>query len=113
FPILPAINPTSNAVAFFANLTSGGSGIFRGDGTTTTPIGTTPTFTTFNTFPAINSANTVSFTAALPNGTQQVLAGNGTTTTPIATSGTSVPNFAGPTAINASGTVAFIANFSN
>ncbi len=112
-PILPAISPTSNAVAFFANLTGGGQGIFRGDGATTTTIASTPTFATFNTFPAINSAGTVSFTAGLPAGTQQVLAGTGTTTTPIATSGTTVPSFAGPTAINAAGTVAFIANFSN
>jgi hypothetical protein len=114
--ILPAISPTSTSVAFFATRTpgaGGGGGIFRGNGATTTPIGTTPTFTTFNIIPAINSANTVSFTAAPAAGGQGVFSGTGGAATTIATSGTAVPSFVGPTAINSAGTVAFIANFAD
>lgn len=89
-------------VAFQANLNAGGSGIFTGNGITTTTIANTNgTFTSFgdpNVFgdtPDINDAGTVAFVARQTIQNQRlygVFTGNGTTTNTITTVPTSGPN---------------------
>jgi PEP-CTERM motif len=114
FSSAPGINP-AGTVSFGASATTG-QGVFRGDGTTTTQVAATgPTpqgiVTGFNFVTAINGLNVVSLAAQYSNGRQAIFATSGGTPTEIASNdvGTGLTAFAGPTAINASNRVAFVA----
>ncbi|MEW5859613.1 MAG: choice-of-anchor tandem repeat NxxGxxAF-containing protein [Cyanobacteriota bacterium] len=95
-------------VAFRRGLSGGGSGIFTGNGTTTTTIAdTSGIFSNFG--PAsINDAGTVAFNADLDAGGEGIFTGNGTTTTTIADTSGIFSNF-GAASINDAGIVAFLA----
>ncbi len=95
-------------VAFRRGLIGGGSGIFTGNGTTTTTIAdTSGIFSNFG--PAsINDAGTVAFNADLDAGGEGIFTGNGTTTTTIADTSGIFSNF-GAASINDAGIVAFLA----
>jgi hypothetical protein len=95
-------------VAFRRGLIGGGSGIFTGNGTTTTTIADTRgIFSNFG--PAsINDAGTVAFNADLDAGGEGIFTGNGTRTNTIADTSGIFSNF-GAASINDVGIVAFLA----
>ncbi len=96
-------------LGFRAELDAGGSGLYRSNGTTTTPIAleSGPTFSFF-TLPSINSAGTLGFLASLDVGGDGLFTSDGTTTTTIAlTSGPVFRNFGPHPAINTAGTLGF------
>lgn len=120
-PRRPAMN-ASGQVAFYANLTGGGSGVFSGNGgglTTIADTNTAPpspgtgTLSGFSQLPGINNAGVVGFAAQSPatgGGTVKfVLSGNGGAFNQIANSSGNPGFFSAGNyvSINSGGTVAF------
>jgi hypothetical protein len=108
------INP-GGTVSFVASAATG-QGVFRSDGTTTTQVAATGptmqgTVTMFNPITAINGFNVISLAAQFSNGRQAIFATGGGTPTEITSNDavTEFTAFVGPTAINASNRVAFVA----
>jgi hypothetical protein len=95
-------------VAFRRGLSGGGSGIFTGNGTTTTTIADTSGIFSNLGAASINNEGTVAFNADLDAGGEGIFTGNGTTTTTIADTSGIFSNF-GAASINDAGIVAFLA----
>ncbi|MBD2743736.1 choice-of-anchor tandem repeat NxxGxxAF-containing protein [Coleofasciculus sp. FACHB-1120] len=95
-------------VAFRRGLIGGGSGIFTGNGTTTTTIADTSGIFSNLGPGSINDAGTVAFNADLDAGGEGIFTGNGTTATTIADTSGIFSNF-GAASINNAGIVAFLA----
>jgi hypothetical protein len=109
----PVIN-TGGSVAFLANLSTGGEGIFRvGGGQTTSIASDVPaggSFVTFNSGSlSINAGGAVAFTAEGADRSLGVFTGKGGSITTIARSGATFSGFSSHTSINDAGTVAFSA----
>ena len=105
----PSLN-AGGTVAFFAQLDSGSSGVFAGNGGNVTTIGINALPFGGATSPTINQAGTVAFYASDWNGVgKRILAGNGGPLVTIADTAGQFKGFASgySTAINATGTVAF------
>ncbi|WP_218080145.1 DUF7453 family protein [Anthocerotibacter panamensis] len=101
----------AGTIVFQGSLSSGGNGIFTGDGGTLTTIATTgSSFSSFGNTASINSAGTVAFSANSATG-QGVFTGGGGALTPIADNSGTFLFFNTSPAINDSGTVAFGALF--
>jgi hypothetical protein len=81
----PSVNDAGQ-VAFFASLDSGGSGVFVGDGATTTPIALASGGFGFVGTPSLNSSGVVAFPASRPltDGGIGIYVGSGGAVTPIA-----------------------------
>lgn len=79
---VPSLN-TAGTLGFLASLDAGGSGLFTGDGTTTTTIALSsgPTFSGFGMTISLNTAGTVGFRADLDAGGFGFYTSDGTTTT--------------------------------
>jgi hypothetical protein len=92
-------------VAFQAFLDAGGSGIFMGDGTTTTTVVASGTFTALI-FPFTNNGGTVTFLGFLNGGGSGIFSSNGGTLTSIADTSGPFTLFSTPS-INDAGVVAF------
>src|SRR5204863_380313 len=106
----PQINQVGS-VAFGANLTNGGSGIFVGTSGVVVPIVQNgPTFTGFSGPTDINNAGQVAFIASLTAGGFGAFRGDGTTIDTIATSANGFTTFGDSPSINTAGGVAFAAN---
>ena len=107
----PSLNNNGD-VAFYAAIKTGGFGIFRSDGTTTTTIATTTGTQFGNVYgtPSINDSGVVAFTGSGSAGTG-IFAGSGGAVTTIAVSGSffaGLPvGFGGTTSINNAGFVGF------
>ncbi len=107
----PSLN-NNGAVAFYAQIKTGGYGIFRSDGTVTTPIALTTGTTFGNVYgtPSINDSGVVAFTGSGSAGTG-IFAGSGGAVTTIAVGGgmfAGIPvGFGGTTSINNAGFVGF------
>jgi hypothetical protein len=97
-------------VVFRAALSTGGEGIFRGDGTETTTIATTGG--TYRAFSAstMNDAGTAAFEANLTAGGQAVVTGDGTQFNTVADTSGPYGSFFGNVALNNDGQVVFAAN---
>ncbi|MBD2006027.1 MULTISPECIES: PEP-CTERM sorting domain-containing protein [Cyanophyceae] len=95
-------------VAFRRGLSGGGSGIFTGNGTTTTTIADTNGIFSNVGAASINNEGTVAFNADLDAGGEGIFTGNGTTTNTIADTSGIFSNF-GAASINDAGIVAFLA----
>lgn len=115
----PAVNE-HGVVAFFANLDSGGSGIFTGSGGPTTTIADTAgPFASFEQEPVmgifiaaspdINHVGRVVFYAELDGGERGVFTGDGVSTTTIEDSSGPHADFGIFPSINSSGAVAYMA----
>jgi len=109
----PSINATGT-VGFSGGLDAGDTGIFTGNGTTTTIIARTNSGPySFLTASTINNAGTLGFYALLNAGGVGLFTSNGTTTTTIALStgvthgGPTYSEFGFTPAINAGGTLGF------
>jgi hypothetical protein len=103
------IQRNGNQVVFLATLSTGGDGIFLGDGLTTTTIATTGgTYSAFAGGVA-NDAGTVAFVATLTAGGQAIVTGDGTHLTTIADTSGPYSSFIGAT-LNNDGEVVFAAN---
>jgi hypothetical protein len=83
-------------VAFRRGLSGGGSGIFTGNGTTTTTIADTNGIFSNVGAASINNEGTVAFNADLDAGGEGIFTGNGTTTTTIADTSGIFSNFVLP-----------------
>jgi hypothetical protein len=105
------IQRTGNLVVFGATLSTGGDGLFRGDGVTTTTIATTgDTYSSFTPASVANDAGTVAFLANLTAGDQAIVTGDGTQLTTIAATGDVFSDFTGNVSINNDGEVVFAAD---
>jgi hypothetical protein len=105
------IQRTGNLVVFGATLNTGGDGLFRGDGVTTTTIATTgDTYSSFTPASVANDAGTVAFLANLTGGGQAIVMGDGTQLTTVAATGDVFSDFTGLVSINNDGQVAFAAD---
>lgn len=109
FDLYPSIN-SEGTVVFHANLDSGGSGIFTGNGGPTTSIADSngSIFSSLGTGPSINSLGTVAFQATLDAGGSGIFTNSGGVVTTVAdTSNPTFVSFSSAPSINSSGTVAF------
>ncbi len=109
----PSINATGT-VGFSGGLDAGDSGIFTGNGTTTTTIALASgsPFSSFGGNAAINSVGRVGFQANLDAGGSGLFTGNGISTTTIALVDPTFLNFQTLSSINTAGMVAFRATLS-
>ena len=108
----PSLNG-EGTVGFFAVLDNGTSGVFKGSGGNITTIGinSDPFGFLRTVYPVINDAGMVAFLAFQWNGvSERILAGNGGPLTTIAETNGQFRGFAGLTAIDTVGTVAFWAS---
>jgi hypothetical protein len=105
------IQRTGNQVVFWATLSAGRDGLFRGDGVTTTTIATTcDTYSGFTPASVANDEGTVAFLANLKAGGQAIVTGDGTQLTTVAATGDVFSDFTGLVSINNDGQVAFAAD---
>jgi hypothetical protein len=97
-------------VVFRASLSTGGEGVFRGDGVTTTTIATSGD--TYSTFAAstMNDAGTVAFEANLRAGGQAIVTGNGTELHTVVDTTGPFSSFFGNVSLSNDGQVVFAAN---
>jgi streptogramin lyase len=104
------IQRNGNQVAILATLTSGGEGVFLGDGVTTTTIATTGV--TYSAFaaPVANDAGLVAFMANRTGSGQVIMTGDGSHLTTIAATGGLFSHFTGNVSINNDGQVVFAAD---
>jgi hypothetical protein len=105
----PSLNG-AGTVAFFADLTAGGNGLFLGDGTTMRPVVTTGNlFSDLGSAPALNSQEAVAFRAelTLTGGQTGLFLAQGGWVTDIALSGDSFAGFGSSPSLNEAGAVAF------
>jgi hypothetical protein len=105
------IQRTGNQVVFWATLSCGRDGLFRGDGVTTTTIATTgDIYGGFTPAGVANDAGTVAFLANLTAGGQAIVTWDGTQLTTVAATGDVFSDFTGLVSINNDGQVAFAAD---
>jgi hypothetical protein len=107
----PGLNG-AGTVAFFADLSAGGSGLFLGDGATTRPVVTTGNlFSDLGSAPALNSHEAMAFRAelTLTGGQTGLFLAQGGWVTDIALSGDDFSAFGAAPSLNEAGAVAFYA----
>jgi hypothetical protein len=105
------IQRTGNQVVFWATLSAGGDGLYRGDGVTTTTIATTgDTYSSFTTASVANDAGTVAFLANLTAGGQAILTSDGSNLNTVADTSGLFSSFTGFVTFNNAGQVVFAAN---
>ena len=104
------IQRNGDLVAVLANLSSGGEGIFLGDGVTTKTIVTTGDAYSSLAAPVANDEGLTAFEANRADGSQAILTGDGADLTTVAATGGRFRDFTGNVSINNDGEVVFAAD---